>query len=162
MPPDLITREQKISESVELYVKARLAARGYPVGAYEWRDSFPERYVGELTNNLIAPGYNFDDDGRQAELGSDLMVREYVFQLWVFGQTGQHARNLAHAIKFAAQGDGVIPLLDISVEGRPPFDAVEVLGASSDEQAFPDPEPWQEHVWVTSIRVEDTYYASLA
>lgn len=157
----MISREDMVTQSVTDFIRnAVFTERGYPESQVEMLESFP--YVMQsFEKNYIALGFDFDDDGTQAELGSDLLRRIYTIEFWVFGQTATYARNLANVVKFAAQKDQSIPLKDISEAVPPVIDAMEVLGASSQRQIVPNPEPFQQFVWTTVVRVEDVYHASL-
>jgi hypothetical protein len=159
----VISREDMVTQSVQDYVRAALVARGYELpGMVRLLDSFPyERREEGLDCQLVALGFDFDDEGEQAELGSDLMRRSYTIELFVFGTTNTWARNLANVMKFAVQNEGTIPLKDVSQPGAPVIDRLEVLGASAERQVIRDPQPWQQYVWTTVIRVQDVYHASL-
>lgn len=159
----MISREDLVTQSVTDYVReAIFVDRGYPADQVELLESFPYRFNdGQFLKNYIALGFDFDTPGEQAEMGSDLMTRTYTIEFWIFGQTNTYARNLANQVKFALERDGRIPLKDISQAGAPVIDYLIVLGASAEREAVPQPEPWQEFVWTTTGRVEDTYYAAL-
>jgi hypothetical protein len=159
---NLITREQKLAESVQRYGRARLAERGYPMEKLRFVDEYPWG-VTQLEPGvaLIASGFDLDDEGRLAELGSDLIERQYTIQFWTFAATEVLARNVAQALKFALERDGLIPLLDIAVDGSPEIDRVVVDGVTAERQVIPNPEPWQENVWTTTLTVTDTYSTRL-
>lgn len=156
----MVTREDKIRKSVTIYAKAKLAERGYD-DEVQWVESFDYEPEQELAGNVIAAGFEFDDQGEAAECGSDLIKRLYTIEFVVLGTTLTFARNIASALKFALQGDQAIPLLDVGVTGQAQIDVLEVIGVNSEREILPDPEPWQEFIWTTRIRVEDYYYASL-
>jgi hypothetical protein len=157
----MISREDLVEQSVTDYVRnAVFVERNYPAEQVELLESFPFK-MEAFEKNYIALGFNFDDDGTQAELGSDLLRRIYTLEFWVFGQTTTYARNLANIVKFAAQKEQSIPLKDISQDPAPIIDYMEVLGVSAQRQIVPDPEPFQQYVWTTVVRVEDVYHASL-
>jgi hypothetical protein len=159
----MITREDLVEQSVTDYIRAAIFdARGYGSDQVEILDAFRgELHEHELTKNYVAIGFNFDDEGEQAEMGSDLMRRHYTIQFLIFGKTNTWARNLANVVKFAAQHDGTIPLKDIEQPTAPVIDQLEVLGASAQRQIVPQPEPWQEFIWTTHIQVQDCYHAAL-
>lgn len=159
----MITREDLIEQSVTDYVRAAVFVdRNYPASQVELRESFPYDMTPEqFSRNIIAIGFNFDNQGEQAELGSDLKRRLYTLQFFVFGKTATYARNLANVLKFALEQDGQIPLKDIAQTGGPVIDYLDVIGVNAERQIIPDPEPWQEHVWTTTVRVEDLYHAAL-
>ena len=114
-----------------------------------------------MDTNLICTGFDFDDEGEQAEMGSSLKTRLYTIEFWVFGQTATYARNLANAVKFGLDAEGTIPLLDIAQVPPVEIDKLIVEGTSVDRQTIVDPEPWQRFVWTTKLVVEDTYFANL-
>jgi hypothetical protein len=159
----VITREQIVTQSVQDYVRGQLFdVRNYPEEQVQLLDSFPYDGLPQpLDRNYVASGFNFDDPGVQAELGSDLKTRVYTLEFFIFGQTAVWASNLAHAIKFAADNDGVIPLLDISDLNKPQIDVLVVEGTRAERQVIQDPAPHERFVWVTSVVVEDTYHARL-
>jgi hypothetical protein len=163
---DRITREQMIMQSVTTYVRAALFDdRGYPEDQIDLLDAFPHEEIksgGEPEKNAIAVGFNFDDQGTPLELGSSLKRRIYTIEQFVFGTSPVWAENLAHAVKFAVDRDESIPLLDISDPALPEIDTLEVLSASAEHQPVPRPRPWERHVWVTTIKVADDYFAALA
>jgi hypothetical protein len=74
-----LTREDFIVQSVEEYLKARLAARGYKKDdQFVLLDSWTGgKLPSPLGKTHIAAGFDFDDGGRAAEIGSSLMVRVY-------------------------------------------------------------------------------------
>lgn len=156
----MISREQKITQSLQDLVREALNAKGY-AGEYDFVDSFDE-VPRELVRPTITSGFDFDDEGRSAEMGSDLMLRLYTVQFLVFAPTETFAKNLASIIKFAIDADGRVPLKDIGVEGQPVIDHLLVAGVSSEKQQVADPEPWQEHIWSATARLEDEYHARLA
>lgn len=158
----MISREDMVTQSVQTYARHQIFdVRGYSPTKVEFRESFNFQMTDAFERNLIAFGFNFDDDGEQAEMGSSLKRRLYTIEFFIFGLTNTYARNLANVLKFALEGEGVIPLLDISQTPPVEIDALVVEGVSAERQIVHDPEPWQEFVWTTHLRVEDTYFASL-
>lgn len=159
----MISREDLIEQSVTDYARAAIfTEREYPADQVELLESFPFRFdEGQFLKNYIALGFNFDDGGVPAELGSDLIRRNYTIEFWIFGQTATYARNLAHVLKFALQKDQAIPLKDISDLAAPVIDSLEVISVTTQREVIQNPEPWQEFVYTTMLRVEDVYYAAL-
>jgi hypothetical protein len=157
----MITREDLIQQSVFNYARDALRTRGYTEEKVGILEAWEGQLSGELDRNYVAFGFDFDDEGQQAELGSDLKVRLYTIQAFVFGQTQTLARNIANALKFAMEHDGTIPLLDISQPGLPEIDRITVDGVSAERQALPDPQPWQRYLYTTTVRLEDYYRAAL-
>lgn len=157
-----ITREDLVSQSVMDHAVAGIAARGYPSDQVAFLESFPYTVPGALTKNLVATGFDFDDGGEQAELGSGLKRRVYTIEFFVFGMTNTYARNLANALKFTLEGDGRIALKDVGQAGTPIIDYLIVEGVSTHRQVVSDPEPWQEFIYTTTVHVHDEYYAAIA
>lgn len=155
----MISREQLVTQSVEDYVRAALTARGYD-GLVDFADEFPYTLEEPPRRPLIAAGFDFDDAGEQAEMGSDLTLRTYGLEWFIFDSSGDRARNVAHIIKFALEADGQIPLNDYGQAGTPVIGYLQVDGSSAARQPYADPEPWQENAWQTTVRVIDEYYAS--
>lgn len=164
-----ITREDYVEQSVQTFAKNELFdARSYPREQIEFLESFDDNMFEaqeEPRKNYIAAGYDFDDNGRSAELGSDLIRRQYTFEFFVIGISSVWGKNLAQAIKFAIERDGLIPLLDIAdTEAAPDWPVIDQLvlvGVSANRVIVQDPAPWQRHIWVTRVQVEDEYHARL-
>lgn len=161
----MIDRQSMIEQSVTDYVRAGLVERGYAEGQhFSIAETFPYTVSPEggvdLSHSWIAIGFNSDQDGEAAEMGSGLWRRPYIFEFFVFGATTTWARNLAQHIKFILE-DAWVPLKDLDAEGTPEIDQLEVLGATADRQIVPDPLPFQEHVWSASATIEDVYDAAL-
>ncbi len=159
----MITREDYITQSVFEYVRAQIFdVRDYPTDQVEIRESFVYELNNEVFDrNIICAGFDFDDEGEQAEMGSSLKTRRYTVEFWIFGLTDTYARNLANAVKFGLDAEGTIPLLDISQVPPVEIDKLVVDGVNVDRQIIVDPEPWQRFVWTTTLQVEDTYFAHL-
>lgn len=157
-----VTREDLVSQSVMDHAVAGIAARGYPDSQVAFLESYPYTLAGPLAKNLVCAGFNFDDGGEQAELGSGLKRRLYTIEFFVFGMTNTYARNLANALKFTLEGDGRIALKDVGQAGAPVIDYLLVDIVRAERQIHPDPEPWQEFVYITTLRVFDEYYAAIA
>lgn len=159
----MIGRDDLVQQSVFDYVKhAIFVVRGYPETQVEIRESFLYELEEPFTKNIICAGFDFDDEGKQAECGSDLKVRVYTIEFWVFGLTDTYARALANAIKFAVDSEGTVPLMDYTLETPVEIDRLVVDGVNADRQIIPEPEPWQHYVWTTRAQLEDTYHAALA
>lgn len=164
----MVTREDLVEQSVMERAKtALLTERGYPAAKLDFRDEFPQELLDNtaegreaLTKQIIAVGFNFDDQGTQAEMGSDLLQRIYTIEFFVIGTTNTWARNLAQALKFGLQQNGTIPLLNVE-NNNVEIDRLEVVGATADRQMVNQPEPWQRFIWLTQVKVLDVYHASL-
>jgi hypothetical protein len=159
----VIPREEKIQQSVQKFATDLLFGEwAYPTGEVEVLDEFPEgRFTGALDKNYVAFGYAFDDGGEQGELGSTLVRREHTIEVYVFATTDLWGRNLATAVRRAVETQGVIPLLDFG-EGDPPqqIDALSVMTVRASHVPVREPRPWEEHIWLTRIQVEDYYDAA--
>ena len=155
----MISREDLISQSVFDYVKDGVRARGYDEGKVEFREAFPYTLHENLKRSIVAIGFSFDDGGTQGELGSGLTFREYTIEHFIFGKDLGWGRNLAAIVKFTLGRDGRIPVRDYSQAGQPVIDYLVVSSVSSERQIIPDPEPYQQNVWVVTAKVTDEYYA---
>lgn len=159
-----VTREQYVTQSVEDYLREQLFnVRGYPQDQVAIKDSFTgEPIETPLSKNWVAAGFNFDDGGRQAELGSTLVKRVYTIEMFVFGTSATWGENLANAIANSLETDLAIPIVNIAIEGRPPKgEFLEVLSVAAQREAIPDPPEWQRFTWTVRLRVEDYYDARL-
>jgi hypothetical protein len=158
----VISREDLIDKSVREFARQYLVTRGYGPDKLRWIESFPHSLESLDGVSLAAVGFNFDDEGREAEMGSSLTERNYTIEFFVFGVDMEIARNVANWMKFALESDeqGTLPLMDYGQDPPVEIDRLRVDGVSTHHQAFLDPEPWQEFTWLTTVRVEDIYYAS--
>lgn len=157
----MISREDLIEQSVTEWVREQIfTVRAYPTSQVDLVESYPYK-MRELDKNIIALGFNFDDNGEQAEMGSDLKRRVYTIEHFVFGKTNTYARNLANVLKFALDVAGTIPLLDIAQDPPVEIDRLMVIGVRAERQVVNNPEPWEEFVWTTTLQLEDVYVASL-
>lgn len=161
-----ITREDQIEQSVFDHLKARLVEEGYNDGLVRLREAFPSlnERSSELKVTTVAIGFNFDDGGRLAECGSDLMYRVYTIEFWVFGMTPTLGRNVAHVIRAIFEGDSIVPVKDIGVNGQPVIDQLSLLderGVQVQRQVAIEPRPWDQNVWTTTARFEDYYSPAL-
>lgn len=157
-----ITREDAIEQSVTNYLRnALFVERTYPADQIEMVEAFDEeRFQGPLSKNYLAVGFNFDDGGRPLELGSDLVERVYTIEIWCVGRDGTAGRNLANAVRDAAEEDGLIPLIDLRDPAQPVIDHLYVNPVTVSRQPVPDPKPWQRFLWIVHIPVVDQYYLS--
>lgn len=158
-----IAREQKVQQSVQDYVRGKVFTEwGYPEDQVELVDSFnADDYEGGLSKNVIAVGYNFDDGGSAAELGSDLVRRVYTIELFCLGATPTWAQNLSGIVKEALESERRIPLREIGDPARPIIDYLIVDDVTNEREVISDPAPWQRYIWTVRVRVEDEYFANL-
>jgi hypothetical protein len=149
---------------VQAFLRQQLFnVHGYPRSQIEIVESFdPANFEGKptpLDMNYVATGYDFDDGGRQAELGSSLKERLYTIEFFVLGKDATWGKALAQAIKFSLESEGdLIPLLDIRERDRPRMDTLVVEYVSAERQPIPRPAPWQEHIWLVTLKVCDIYF----
>lgn len=149
-------------QSSQNFVRGRLTTLGYGVNKVFMRDAFPtaDERAQELTVTTVATGYSFDDGGRSAELGSDLLIRVYSIEFWTFGVTPEFGQNVAHVIREIFEEDFLMPLYDIREVGDPEIDKLQVVeprGIIVTRQIANDPRPWDMNVWTTTVKVEDYY-----
>lgn len=159
-----LTREDFVTQSVDIYLRTLLAEKGYSDDAVEILDSFPHTKFQdeELTKSYIAEGFSFDNGGKPAEMGSNLKDRLYTIEFFVIGQTSTWAKNLSQAVKFSLENDTTIPLVDITQPGKPVIDALVLASVSAEHQPVSEPKPWQENIWTVHARVEDIYDPAVA
>lgn len=176
----MITREDMVVQSVEDYLFAGMLTRGYPMerdlgkdairdGAVYapttkvvYMDAFPYgRFEGALDMNYISSGFNFDDGGQQAELGSTLKRRIYSTEFFCFGTTPKWAENLANALVSIIDSDQIVPLKDIGGTGAV-IDAliVETGGSQAMRVTVNQPRPWEENLWRAQFKLLDEYYST--
>lgn len=157
----MIDRESIIQRSVELYLKDQLyVVRGYPTKDVVILDAYPgvERREKPLDANYIAIGWSSDNGGKQAELGSSARARLFTIDFHIFGISQIWGKNIASVVRYSLEADGIINLIspiDSSVLGY-----VDVDFVSAQPVTPSNPRPWEEHAWITRLRVEDSYYTS--
>jgi hypothetical protein len=160
-----VTREEMVEQSVSDYLREQIfTVRGYPPGRVELVEAFTESKfgTGALAKNYLAIGFNFDDGGVPAELGSDLLRRQYVIEVWVIGLSAAEGRNLANAVRDSMESEAILPLKDINDVAAPVIDYLMVDPVRAQRQPVPEPKPWQEFLWIVTIPVLDEYHARLA
>lgn len=159
-----VTREQSIEQSVQDFIAAGLRAREYPLDTeILMKDAFEQREFGDdavIDHEYVALGYNFDDGGTPFELGSNLRRYRHVIEVFVIGTTAERASNLAYAIRDILEGTTRIPLKDVSDPAQPVIDVLLIDPVSAERQAIPDPDPWEEFVWLLRAPVLDEYAPS--
>jgi hypothetical protein len=163
----VVTREDQVEQSVTDFVRAGLVAAGYGDDQVKIKDAFPSvtERAQELTITTVAVGFNFDDGGQKAELGSDLIRRIYSIEFWTFGISPTYGRNVANVIRFLVEQEWLIPLKAIEQAGQPVIDQLVVVddrGPTVTRQIANDPRPWDRYVFTTMVKVEDYYMPSQA
>lgn len=162
--PTRVSREEMVEQSVSDYLRNQMfTVRQYPAARVELLDAFTENHfgVGPMDKNYLAIGFNFDDGGVQAELGSDLLRRRYTIEVWVMGLSAAEGRNLANAVRDSMEYDGLLPLKDITDPAAPVIDYLIVDPVIAQRQPIPEPKPWQEFLWIVSVPVLDEYHARM-
>lgn len=159
----MIAREVKIEQSIMDYVRAALVEQGYTDELLTVREAFPG--VGErsapLSKTTLAIGFNFDDGGTQAELGSNLTRYLHTVEFWVFGTTVRLGRAVAYAVRDALKETGLVPLKDVGVAGQPVIDQIVLMedrGVRVERQIATDPLAWDLNVYTATARFEDYAY----
>jgi hypothetical protein len=159
-----VNRETKVEQSVQAYAKVKLEDNGWTDDRVEFLESFPDPADEETPEpdtrlkSYVAFGFNFDDQGVQAELGSPLRRRTYTLEFFVFGRNELESKSIANEMKFILDVEERVPLLDVGEVGSPVIDYLLVKGASAQKVLVGDPAPHERHVWLCTSRVEDTYY----
>lgn len=159
----MIPREALISQSVYDYMKAELAANGYPATKVKLREAFPspEERSAPLDITTVAVGFTFDDGGVAVELGSSLTRYIHTIEFWTFGLTPTWARNVAYAMRHFLRADFMVPLKDYAVAGAPVIDQLlleDERAVRVQQQVATEPRTWDQFVWSTTARFED-YFA---
>lgn len=159
-----ITREDYVTQSVAIFLQSLLESKGFGSDVVELVNSFDtERFKEQpMKKTFVAVGFNFDDGGKEGELGSTLKRRLYTIEFFIIGKSDTWGKNVAQAVKFSLERDGTIPLLDITQASKPEIDRLIVISASAEHQPIAKPEPWQENIWTVHLRAEDFYDPSQA
>jgi hypothetical protein len=155
-----VTREQSIQQSVQDFIGDTLRARSYPIDTeIVMRDAFESNEFEDraIDHEYIALGYNFDDGGVPIEAGSNLRQYRHTIEVFVIATTATRGTNLAYAIRDALEGAERIPLKDVSLPAKPTIDWLLVDPVSTERQAIPDPDPWEQFVWLLRAPVLDEY-----
>lgn len=159
----MITREDKIEQSLYDFVVDGVRALNYDATLVQFREAFPtyDERATELDITTVSFSVNFDDGGELIEIGSDLTERVYTAEWWTFGTDQTIGRNVANVIRKVVEGDyGLVPLKDIGQDPAPVIDQLQVEEVSVNRQLANDPQPWDEFVWSTTAKIMDTYYPS--
>jgi hypothetical protein len=157
-----VTREDMVEQSVSDYLREQIfTVRGYPPDRVGMLEAFSESLLPTpLDKNYLAIGFNFDDGGTPAELGSDLLRRQYVIEVWVMGLSAAEGRNLANAVRDSMETESTVPLKDITAPGAPIIDYLMVDPVRAQREPIGEPQPWQEFLWIVTIPVLDEYHSS--
>jgi len=164
--PDLI-REELVELSVLRAIRLGLPDYGYTLGTdpsvadVNVREAFPnpEERNEELVITTVAFGFNIDDGGEPAELGSNLTKYVHTLICWTFALDPRFGRRLAHTIKNIARRNlDVLPLYDFNQDAEPQIDALNVMKTQVRHEVNNSPRPWDQYVWTTAISVQDISY----
>jgi hypothetical protein len=156
-----IQREDMVEQSVQEYLKEKLFnVQKYPESQVSILDAFTaEEFDGDLDKNYIAVGFNFDDGGTEAEVGSTLTRKLVTIEFFILGKTSTWGRNLKNALVSSFEQDKVVPLLNIGDPTKPVIDRLPVLSVAGTREPIADPAPWQRFIWTVLLRLEDEYQA---
>lgn len=163
-----LIREELVELSVLRAIRLGLPDYGYTINADPAqgdvfvREAFPtpEERGAELKQNTLAFGFNIDDGGTPAEMGSTLTTYVHTLMCWTFALEPRFGRRLAHTIKhIARRHNDHVPLLDFNDDTEPQVDALIVLKTQVAHQVNQSPRPWDQFVWTTGISVRDADYA---
>lgn len=164
-----LTREDMIIQSVEDMLRDHLFSDlQLPTTEVILKDAFDYEHFDEqpLDKNYVCLGFNFDDGGKRAEMGSNLMIKVHHIEVWVFAQTPALGQNIAAQVQQAwAMENFLVPLKDYAQDGDPVVDFLiveDAPGPRSARQPHPDPRPWQQNAWTVTARVTDEYYGDEA
>lgn len=160
----MIIREELMEYSILQLLREKLPGFGFTLTGEGKdlliREAFPtpEERTKELKETTLAFGFNIDDGGKPAELGSNLTTYMHTIMCWTFGLEPRFARHVAHAIKHIVWGGETLPLIDFNQEGDPVIDQLVVHKAQVQHQVNVSPRPWDQYVWTTALNISDTYY----
>jgi hypothetical protein len=162
----MILREDLVEMSVLRKLKEALPEYGYilspePKADLLVKEMFPtpEERTAELKINTLAFGFNIDDGGREAEMGSTLTEYKHTLVAWVFGMEPRIARQIANSVKhIMRRSDDAIPLLNFAAEGNPQIDVLRTDKCQVMHQGNNSQRPWDQYVWTATTVLTDTYY----
>jgi hypothetical protein len=161
----MVSREQKVSQSVQEHVKHELFdVAGYTTDQIEMMDGWDGNDLPTpLEKNIVALGYSFDNGGGPGECGSDLIRRLYTIEYLIFGLNMTWGRNLASVIQQSIEGEhGLIPLLDVGEPGEPQIDVLVLEAVSAERQPTREnPPSWARFVYTVHARIWDEYVSTL-
>ena len=168
--PQLL-REELVEMSVMRCISVGLPDYGYVVANGQnsippnanilLREAFPtpDERGQELTITTIAFGFNIDDGGEPAELGTNLTRYVHTLMCWTFGLEMRFTRRVAHTIKnIARRRLDIIPLYDFNQDPEVEIDALSVMRTQVRHEVNNSPRPWDQYVFTTSLAVRDIYY----
>lgn len=164
--PDLL-REELVQLSVMRAITAGLPDYGYVLGSdpttanLHVREAFPtpEERNQELTITTVAFGFNVDDGGEPAELGSNLTRYVHTLMCWVFALEMSFGKRVAYTIRsIVRRYNDVLPLLDFNQPDAPQIDALVIRRVQVNHEANNSPRPWDQYVHTVAIAAQDIAY----
>lgn len=167
MAEPALIREELVELSVLRAITLGLPDYGYVLSPGDGanvlvREAFPtpDERAEELTITTLAFGFNIDDGGEEAELGSNLTRYVHTLMCWSFGLEPRFTRRLAHTIKNIARRNlDSIPLYDFNqADPAPQIDTLRVMKTQVRHQVNNSPRPWDQYVWTTALSVRDYAY----
>lgn len=164
-----LIREELVEASVMRAITQGLPDYGYTLangndpasGNVYVREAFPtpDERTEELKVTTLAFGFNIDDGGQAAELGSNLTRYVHTLICWVFATEPKFGRRLAHIVKSVVRRNlDVLPLYDFNADGDPQIDTLFVMKAQTRHEVNQSPRPWDRYVWTTAVSVQDIAY----
>lgn len=161
-----VERNVQIQKSVFQYLCTQLYdVRGFSRDDLQVEESFDyERFTEALDKTYLSLGFNFDDGGVLAEMGSSLIRRVITIEAFVFGLTNEWADTIVGAVQRQLWADQAIPLLDIGSSDTPAI--IDYLfipdrGSVRGERVpVRDPRPWEKYLQRIVVKVEDEAYAA--
>lgn len=167
-----LIREELVELSVMRAISLGLPDYGYvPTdsnggngGNVHIREAFPtvDERNSDLNVTTVAFGFNIDDGGEPAELGTSLTRYVHTLLCWVFATEPRFGRRLAHTLKHVARRNlDILPLYDFNDPAEPIIDAMGVQRVQTRHEANQSPRPWDRYVWTTAIAVMDISYPAM-
>lgn len=152
-----VTREVSVEQSVQTFIEAALTARGFPMPSIEMKDAFEQRDFDDaaLDHEYVALGYNFDGGGSPVEIGSNRRLYSHTIEVFIVATTAPRGKALAYAIRDALEEAGRVSLVDVETGAE--VDVLLIDPVSVERQAIPDPDPWEEFVWLLRVPVLDEF-----
>lgn len=154
-----VGRQKLIEQSLQDFVEDALAAQDFPMPQIEMLDLFEQRDFGDspIDKEYVALGYNFDEGGAPAELGTNLRRYRHIIEIFVIATAAARGQSLAYAIRDTLEGAERVPLKDVTQAAQPVIDVLLIDPVSAERQAIPDPEPWEEFVWLLRAPIIDEF-----
>lgn len=170
-----LLREELVEASVLRAVTTGLASLGFvqqplgfsgPTPNVVVREAFPtaDERAQELTATTIAFGFNIDDGGVAAEMGTSRTKYVHTLVAWVFALEPRFGRKVAYGIRTIVKASSglygiadTIPLLDFNASptAPPQIDVLPIIRAPVEHQGNSSVRPYDRFVWTVGIEVQD-------